>query len=127
GGITGAMSAGGGGAALGGLLNDFAGHQERLGYTLRLRRGQGIGSGLVEGSIKQLVNRRLKQTGARWGASTWGRWWRWARGRPVPSDKPSGTATDRPPKSRGVPSGPEPLENPGTLAKIALRVRVITR
>src|SRR5207248_8545980 len=32
----------------------------------RLRRGQSIGSGLVEGSIKQLVNKRLKQTGARW-------------------------------------------------------------
>ena len=64
--ITGAMPAGGDGAALGGLLNYFAGHQERLGYALRLRRGQSIGSGLVEGSIKQLVNRRLKQTGARW-------------------------------------------------------------
>ena len=64
--ITGAMPAGGDGAALGGVLNYFAGHQERLGYALRLRRGQSIGSGLVEGSIKQLVNRRLKQTGARW-------------------------------------------------------------
>ena len=32
----------------------------------RLRRGQSIGSGLVEGSIKQLLNVRLKQTGARW-------------------------------------------------------------
>lgn len=64
--ITGAMPAGGDGAALGGVLNYFAGHQERLGYALRLRRGQSIGSGLVEGSIKQLLNRRLKQTGARW-------------------------------------------------------------
>ena len=34
--------------------------------AVRLRRGQSIGSGLVEGSIKQLLNRRLKQTGARW-------------------------------------------------------------
>jgi hypothetical protein len=47
-------------------LNYFAGHQDRLNYALRLRRGQAIGSGLVEGSIKQLVNLRLKRTGARW-------------------------------------------------------------
>jgi hypothetical protein len=44
----------------------FAGHQTRVNYALRLRRGQSIGSGLVEGSIKQLLNVRLKQTGARW-------------------------------------------------------------
>jgi hypothetical protein len=31
-----------------------------------LRRGQAIGRGLVEGSVKQLVNRRRKRTGARW-------------------------------------------------------------
>jgi hypothetical protein len=60
------MPAGGDGAALGGVLNYFAGHQARLGYVSRLRRGQSIGSGLVEGSIKQLLNVRLKQTGARW-------------------------------------------------------------
>jgi hypothetical protein len=60
------IPAGGDGAALGSLLNYFAGHRERLRYALRLRRGQPIGSGLVEGSIKQLLNRRLKQTGARW-------------------------------------------------------------
>jgi len=64
--LTGQMPAGGDGAALGALLNYFAGQQERLGYAVRLRRGQSIGSGLVEGSIKQLVNKRLKQTGARW-------------------------------------------------------------
>jgi hypothetical protein len=64
--IAGAIPAGGDGAALGGLLNYFAGHQERLGYAVRLRRGQAVGSGLVEGSIKQLLNRRVKQTGARW-------------------------------------------------------------
>ena len=63
---TGVMPAGGEGASLGGMLNYFADHQERLGYALRLRRGQSIGSGTVEGSIKQLLNRRLKQTGARW-------------------------------------------------------------
>lgn len=66
--ISGQMPAGADGAALGETLNYFAGHQERLRYALRLRRGQSIGSGMVEGSIKQLLNRRLKQTGARWKA-----------------------------------------------------------
>ena len=60
------MPAGGDGASLGSMLNYFAGHQTRLNYALRLRRGQSIGSGLVEGSIRQLLNVRLKQTGARW-------------------------------------------------------------
>jgi hypothetical protein len=64
--LTGRTALGGDGAALGGVLNYFAGHQERLNYALRLRRGQSIGSGLVEGSIKQLLNKRLKQTAARW-------------------------------------------------------------
>jgi hypothetical protein len=41
-------------------------HPTRLGYAGRLANGRSIGSGLVEGSIKQLVNRRLKQTGAKW-------------------------------------------------------------
>ncbi len=50
----------------GGVLNYFAGHQQRLNYALRLRRGQTIGSGLVEGSIKQLLNKRLTHAGARW-------------------------------------------------------------
>src|SRR5262249_47661575 len=52
--------------ALGGVLNYFAAHQTRLNHAPRLRRGQSIGSGLVEGSIKQLLNKRVKQTGARW-------------------------------------------------------------
>jgi hypothetical protein len=64
--LAGQMANGGDGAALGGVLNYFAGHQGRLNYALRLHRGQSIGSGLVEGSIKQLLNKRLKQTGARW-------------------------------------------------------------
>ena len=64
--LTQHASIGGDGAALGGVLNYFAGHQERLNYALRLRRGQSIGSGLVEGSVKQLLNKRMKQTGARW-------------------------------------------------------------
>lgn len=41
-------------------------HPTRLGYADRLASGRSIGSGLVEGSVKQLVNRRLKLTGARW-------------------------------------------------------------
>jgi hypothetical protein len=49
-------------------LNYFCGHQERLGYAVRLRRGQVIGSGLVEGTIKQRVNIRMKRSGARWRA-----------------------------------------------------------
>ena len=64
--LGGRLPAGGDGASLGAVLNYFAGHQGRLNYALRLRRGQSIGSGMIEGTIKQLVNRRLKQTGARW-------------------------------------------------------------
>jgi hypothetical protein len=64
----GADAAGAGlpGAAAGEVLNYFCGHQGRLGYAARLRRGQAIGSGLVEGTIKQRVNLRLKRSGARW-------------------------------------------------------------
>jgi hypothetical protein len=47
-------------------LNYFCGHQGRLGYAVRLRRGQVIGSGLIEGTIKQRVNVRMKRSGARW-------------------------------------------------------------
>jgi hypothetical protein len=47
-------------------LNYFCGHQGRLGYAVRLCRGQAIGSGLVEGTIKQRVNLRMKRSGARW-------------------------------------------------------------
>jgi hypothetical protein len=60
------VPAGSDGASLGDALNYFAGHQDRLNYALRLCRGQSIGSGMIEDSIKQLLNRRLKQTGARW-------------------------------------------------------------
>jgi hypothetical protein len=66
GGLLGQQVVGGDGASLGGVLNYFCGHQDRLNYAVRLRRGQSIGSGLVEGSIKQLLNIRVKQTGARW-------------------------------------------------------------
>jgi hypothetical protein len=41
-------------------------HPTRLGYAERLATGQSIGSGAVEGGIKQLLNLRMKRTGARW-------------------------------------------------------------
>lgn len=53
-------------AALGELTSYFASHTERLNYCHRLSTGQSIGSGMVEGAAKNLIGRRLKQTGARW-------------------------------------------------------------
>jgi hypothetical protein len=52
--------------ALEGLRGYFSRQQEHLGYAERLGSGQSIGSGLVEGACKQVIGRRLKQTGARW-------------------------------------------------------------
>lgn len=52
--------------ALEGLRGYFRRQQDHLGYAERLEAGQSIGSGLVEGSCKQVIGRRLKQTGARW-------------------------------------------------------------
>jgi hypothetical protein len=52
--------------ALDDLVGYFAKHTGRLGYYRRLRRGQPIGSGQVEGAAKHMVGRRMKQTGARW-------------------------------------------------------------
>jgi hypothetical protein len=48
------------------VANYLSGHQDRMMYAARLRRGASIGSGMIEGAIKQLVGRRIKQTGARW-------------------------------------------------------------
>jgi hypothetical protein len=48
------------------LRGYFEPHLEHTGYAGRLRLGQAIGSGLVEGACKQVICRRLKQTGARW-------------------------------------------------------------
>ena len=56
----------GGAAAVAAELNYFCGHRGRLNYAGRLRRGQAIGSGLVEGTIKQRVNLRMKRGNARW-------------------------------------------------------------
>ena len=53
-------------AALGSLTGYFAAHLGRLNYCHRLYTGQSIGSGMVEGAAKNLIGRRLKQTGARW-------------------------------------------------------------
>jgi hypothetical protein len=53
-------------AALADVARYFARRADYLGYAGRLARGQSIGSGLVEGACKQVIGRRMKQTGARW-------------------------------------------------------------
>ena len=52
--------------AVQGLRDYLANHQHHLSYAERLAAGQSIGSGQVEGGCKNLIGRRLKQTGARW-------------------------------------------------------------
>jgi len=48
-------------------LRDYLrGKAERLHYAERLALGRPIGSGLIEGACKNLVGRRMKQTGACW-------------------------------------------------------------
>jgi hypothetical protein len=49
-----------------GVRDYFAPHRGHTDYAGRLAAGQSIGSGLVEGACKQVIGRRLKQTGARW-------------------------------------------------------------
>jgi len=53
-------------AALAEVSGYFERRAEALGYAGRLALGQSIGSGLVEGACKQVIGRRMKQTGARW-------------------------------------------------------------
>ncbi len=53
-------------AALADAAGYFGRRAELLGYAGRLGAGQSIGSGLVEGACKQVIGRRMKQTGARW-------------------------------------------------------------
>lgn len=48
------------------LTSYLAKHTEHLNYRLRLHQGRSIGSGMVEGAAKNLIGKRLKQTGARW-------------------------------------------------------------
>jgi hypothetical protein len=48
------------------LLKYFRRNKDRLHYRERLAAGRTIGSGLIEGACKNLVGRRLKQTGACW-------------------------------------------------------------
>lgn len=50
------------------VANYLLSHRDRMSYAARLARGQSIGSGLIEGTIKQRVGRRLKRSGARWVA-----------------------------------------------------------
>jgi hypothetical protein len=54
------------------VANYLSGHQDRMLYAARLRRGASVGSGMIEGAIKQHVGRRIKQTGARWKTVTVG-------------------------------------------------------
>ena len=60
------LPAGHDGEPLRALAAYVAPHPEHLDYAGRLAGGRSIGSGQVEGAIKQLVKRRLKLTGARW-------------------------------------------------------------
>jgi hypothetical protein len=53
-------------AALAELTGYFAAHTGRLNYAHRLHAGRSIGSGMVEGAAKNLIGKRMKQTGARW-------------------------------------------------------------
>jgi hypothetical protein len=48
------------------LLEYLRGNAGRLNYAERLSSGRVIGSGLIEGACKNLVGRRLQQTGACW-------------------------------------------------------------
>jgi hypothetical protein len=61
-----ALPPGANGEELRHLAAYIAPHPKHLCYAARLRQGRSIGSGLIEGSVKQLVNRRMKLTGARW-------------------------------------------------------------
>jgi hypothetical protein len=53
-------------AALAELTGYFAAHTGRMNYAHRLHTGRSIGSGMVEGAAKNLIGKRMKQTGARW-------------------------------------------------------------
>ncbi len=46
-------------------MNYLKDHEGRLNYALRLKRGQSIGTGMVEGAAKNLIGKRLKANKAR--------------------------------------------------------------
>jgi len=48
------------------LLEYLRKNRERLHYAERLALGRAIGSGLIEGACKNLIGKRMKQTGACW-------------------------------------------------------------
>jgi len=48
------------------IIGSIAAHTERMNYAYRLHTGRSIGRGMVEGAAKNLIGKRLKQTGARW-------------------------------------------------------------
>jgi len=52
--------------AIASLRTYLCGNECRLNYSSRLSAGRSIGSGLIEGACKNLVGKRLKQTGACW-------------------------------------------------------------
>ena len=47
-------------------MADLANHSHRLNDRHRLACGEPIGSGLIEGACKQVIGKRMKQTGAQW-------------------------------------------------------------
>lgn len=53
-------------ASLDSLSAYVANHSHHMHYAARLAEGRSIGSGQIEGACKNLLARRLKQTGARW-------------------------------------------------------------
>lgn len=53
-------------ASLASLSAYVANHSHHMHYAVRLVQGRSIGSGQIEGACKNLIDRRLKQTGARW-------------------------------------------------------------
>lgn len=52
--------------ALGQVIQYFRRHENHLNYPQQLASGRTIGSGMIEGACKNVIGRRLKQTGARW-------------------------------------------------------------
>jgi len=52
--------------AVASLLDYLRKNKDRLHDAERLAQGRAIGSGLIEGACKNLVGKRMKQTGACW-------------------------------------------------------------